>query len=339
MPLFSRRLLAVLTAVAVVWFLRAAAPVLLPLALAMVLLVLFDPVRAWLARRVPGALAVGATFLLALAALGGAGWALAEAADEAVAGFQDYRAEIARGREWLVGLPVDLGGAGGLARAALDGVWQTAGAVVLVYALFVLALAEVPEWARKLDDRFGSDAADTAVDVAAKTARQVQRFVAVQVLTSVITGVLTGLACWALGIDLALVWALLAGILNLIPTLGSVVGVVPPVAFAVLQHGLDWHAPAVLAVLAVVQLVLGAWLDPRLQGRALRLSPLVVLVAITFWGWLWGIPGAFVAVPVTAAVVVLCGEFEPTRWLADLLTRDRGTQDRGVRDREASTSA
>ena len=317
----SRRLLAVVATVAVVWALRAAAPVALPIALAAVLLVLFDPVRAWLAGRAPGAVAVAGAFALAAAALAAFAWALIEAGDEAVEGFQDYRPQIAAARDWLGGLPVDLGGAGVVGRAALDSLWSTVGAVVLVYALLALALAEVPEWGRKLGDRFGPPVAATAVDAARRTARQVQRFVAVQVFTSVLTGVLTGLACWVVGVDLALVWGLLAGILNLIPTLGSIAGLAPPVAFALLQHGADWHAPTLLVALAVVQLGLGAWLDPRLQGRALRLSPLVVLVAITFWGWLWGVAGAFVAVPVTAAAVVAFGEFDSTRWLADLLTR------------------
>ena len=331
MPALPRRLLAVVATVAVVWFLRASAPVTLPLAVALVLVVLLDPVRAWLARRVPGAVAVAGAFALAVGALGVFGWALGEAASSAVDGFREYRPEAERALARLGGLPlagdIGSGAAGGAAGAAFGGAWRLAGAVVLVYALLALALAEAPEWGRKLGDRFGRPAARTAADAGRRIVSQVQRFVAVQAFTSVATGVLTGLACWALGIDLALVWGGLAGVLNFVPTLGSVVGVVPPVAFAALQHGLDWHAPVLLAVLAVVQLGLGAWLDPRLQGRALRLSPLVVLVAIAFWGWLWGIAGAFVAVPVTAAAVVACAEFEPTRWVADLLTRDRAGSD------------
>ena len=323
---FSRRLLAVVATVAVVWFLRASAPVTLPLAVALVLVVLLDPVRAWLAGRVPGAVAVAAAFGLAVAALAAFGWALGEAASSAFDGFREYgpRAQAALDRLGTLPLADAVGGgdldgaAGGLARSAFGGVWRVAGAVVLVYALLALALAEAPEWRRKLGDRFGRPAAATAADAARRVVGQVQRFVAVQAFTSVLTGVLTGLACWALGVDLAPVWGLLAGVLNFVPTLGSVVGVVPPVAFAALQHGPDWHAPA----LVVVQLGLGAWLDPRLQGRALRLSPFVVLVAIAFWGWLWGVAGAFVAVPVTAAAVVACAEFDPTRWVADLLTRD-----------------
>ena len=321
----SRRLLGVLVAVAVVWFLMASKPVTMPLAFALFFVVLFDPLRAGLARRMPHGAAVGLTVLAALGVLAAFAWVVGEAADQAVEGLQDYEAEFERLRGRVQALPGDVESGRNLSGAvqslALD-VWSVAGYVVLVLALFTLAVAEVPEWARKLRDRFDAPVSREAVETTERITKQVQRFVLVQSFTSVVTGVLTGLFCWVMGVDLALTWGLLAGVLNFVPTLGSIVAVVPPAAFALFQFGVGWEPAAVLLGLAVIQVVLGAYVDPKLQGRYLELSALVVLVAITFWAWVWGIPGAFIAVPLTAAVVVAFGQFEGTRWLQRLLTRD-----------------
>ena len=321
----SRRPLGVLVAVAVVWLLTASKPVAMPLAFALFFAVLLDPVRRALARRLPDAAAVGLTFLAAVGALATFVGAVTAAARQATDGLGAYGPELGALRDRLAALPVDAGGGGALGSAvqaaALDA-WSVAGYTVLILALLALALAEVPAWGHKLRDRFGSPVSDGALDAAGRIARQVRRFVAVQALTSVVTGVLTGLFCWALGVDLPFVWGLLAGVLNVVPTLGSIVAVVPPSLFAALQFGLGWRPVVVLVGLGAIQVVIGAWLDPKLQGRYLRLSALVVLVAITFWTWAWGVAGAFIAVPLTAAVVVAFGEFDETEWLQRLLTRD-----------------
>ena len=328
----SRRpLLALLATVAVVWLVRAAASVLVPLAFALFLVVLFDPLRERLAARVPGRLAVGVTFLVAVALLAAFGWALTEILGDAITGLADYQPQLDalrdRARQLPVGVP-DTDDLEGPLQAAVLSVWSVVGVVVLVYALFVLALAEVPHWGRKLRDRFDDPVSAEAVRTTRRIARQVQRFVAVQAFTSVLTGVLTGLFCWALGLDVALLWGLLAGLLNFVPTLGSIVSVVPPALFALLQYGVGWQAPAVLVGLGLIQIVLGAYVDPKLQGRYLELSAFVVLVSITFWTWAWGVAGAFIAVPLTAALVVALAEFEGTEWVARLLTRDAPPADR-----------
>lgn len=331
-PQTHRRAVAVIATVAVVWFLRASAAVTMPLAFALFLVVLSDPVREWVGRRAPDALGVAAAFALAVAFLVGFGWAFAEAVDEGVERLRDYGPELEALRARVEALPVELPSRESLqgpARSAVRDVWTVGGMVVLVYALFALALAEVPDWGRKLRDRFDDPVSEAAVATAGRIVRQVRRFVVVQSVTSILTGVLTGLFCWALGLDLALLWGLLAGLLNFVPTLGSIVAVVPPTLFALLQFGLGWQAPVVLAGLGAIQIVLGAYVDPKLQGRYLELSAFVVLVAITFWTWAWGIPGAFIAVPLTAAIVVALGEVEETRWVARLLTRgDRPPGDR-----------
>jgi AI-2 transport protein TqsA len=139
---------------------------------------------------------------------------------------------------------------------------------------------------------------------------------------SVVQGVLCYLILRAFGVELAGFWAVVVGLLNFVPYLGSVLGVALPGAFAAMQLG-DMDATlALLLALTAAQFVIGFILDPYLMGDSLNLSPLVILLSLAVWGALWGVAGAFLAVPVTACLALVFAEFEATRPLAILLSRD-----------------
>jgi predicted PurR-regulated permease PerM len=112
-----------------------------------------------------------------------------------------------------------------------------------------------------------------------------------------------------------LVWGLVAFVLNYIPTLGSIVAVIPPTLLALIFQGIG-RGVATLVGLAVIQVILGNFVDPRLQGHTLKLSPFVALLSIVFWGWVWGIPGALLGIPMTMSLVVFSQEFKSTRAIA-----------------------
>ena len=112
-----------------------------------------------------------------------------------------------------------------------------------------------------------------------------------------------------------------------IPTVGSIVATVVPVLFALLQFESAGMAAAVLGGLGGIQIVMGLWIDPLVQGKYLSLSPLVVLLSVTFWGWVWGIPGAFISVPLTIVVVIACRQSRETAWIARLLAGDHERRD------------
>ncbi|MEQ9553428.1 MAG: AI-2E family transporter [Coleofasciculus sp. G3-WIS-01] len=153
------------------------------------------------------------------------------------------------------------------------------------------------------------------INAVAKMSDKLRGYILIQSLTCVLTGLLTGLWCWMLGVDFALVWGLVAFVLNYIPTLGSIVAVIPPTLLALIFLGIG-RGVATLVGLAVIQVFLGNFVDPRLQGRTLKLSPFVALLSIVFWGWVWGIPGALLGIPMTMSVIVLSQEFESTRAIA-----------------------
>ncbi len=101
--------------------------------------------------------------------------------------------------------------------------------------------------------------------------------------------------------------------------IGNIVGIVPPVLFAFIQFG-GWQMPLlVFAGFVVMQMTISNVVYPILQGKQLSLSPLAIIVAMTFWSWVWGICGALIAVPLTAAIVMICGQFDRSRWIAKLL--------------------
>ncbi|MBQ7251139.1 MAG: AI-2E family transporter [Kiritimatiellae bacterium] len=133
----------------------------------------------------------------------------------------------------------------------------------------------------------------------------------------------TGLAVWGvlawLGVEFAFTWGLLAFLLNFIPTLGSIVSTVPPVVLAAVQGpGLALAAKALVA-LVVIQNVLGNVVAPKLYGDRLDLSPVTILVSLVFWGWLWGVTGTLLSVPIAAAMQIALSNIPQLKGLAILM--------------------
>ena len=146
-------------------------------------------------------------------------------------------------------------------------------------------------------------------------------YLALKTLLSVLLGLATWVILALFGVELAVFWALVVGLLNYVPYIGSVLGVALPVAFALLQFGDIKPVLALTAALGVVQFLIGNLLDPYLMGNSLNLSPFVILVSLTVWSALWGIPGAFLAVPITACIVMILAEFSGSRPIAVLLSQ------------------
>lgn len=138
-------------------------------------------------------------------------------------------------------------------------------------------------------------------------------------LTSLLTGIASGAWAFAVGLDLALIWGVLNFLLNFVPVIGNLIGILPPTLYALIQFG-DWNTVAVVfAGYAAIQVTISNFIYPWLQGRGLALSPMAIVVALTVWSWVWGVAGALLAVPLTAAFAIVCGHFCGTEWIAGLL--------------------
>lgn len=149
--------------------------------------------------------------------------------------------------------------------------------------------------------------------------RRINRYLLVKVASSSVTGLLTGLVLWAIGLDLAVVFGLLAFVLNFIPSLGSIIAVILPLPVALVQFGTSIETLLVLVIPSAIQMTIGTVIEPRIAGQALSLHPVTVLLSLIFWGILWGLPGMFLAVPVTAVIKIILDRIEATRAFGALL--------------------
>jgi len=149
--------------------------------------------------------------------------------------------------------------------------------------------------------------------------RKVRRYIITKVLTSATTGLLTGLLLWALGVDLALVFGMMAFLLNFIPSIGSIISTLLPLPIALMQFGLGWQFGLVVLLPGAVQMTIGNGLEPKLMGDSLDLHPITILLTLIFWGLVWGPVGMLLAAPITAVLKIVLERFETTRPLAELL--------------------
>ena len=321
-----------------IWMLRAASAIILPLVFAAFIVILVWPLQLWLERRLPAAVSVAVTMFIMMMVFVVGGLLIWICAGELASKAGEYRqlAESFIGRintalnhYHLPGFKhhLDLGRLVAqvmtLAGTFAVGTYQFGGFVVLVLVFVVLLLIEVHPFARRLRQHMTQKEAANWLELSQKIAVNIHRFMLTRTFTSAITGLLTGLFTWGIGLDFPLVWALIAFVLNYIPVLGSVVAVIPPTLVALIQPNFLWLAPTTLGGLCIIQMSVGNYLDPLLQGRYLSLPPLLIFYAIVFWGWLWGIAGAALGVPLTVATVIICQHFKNTRWLANLLLQNK----------------
>jgi predicted PurR-regulated permease PerM len=125
-----------------------------------------------------------------------------------------------------------------------------------------------------------------------------------------------------MGLSHALFWAFIIFLTSYIPVIGAAIGVLIPPLFGLVEFANPWSSLILLAALEVMHFIVGHVLQPRMQGRSLNLDPVVVLFALTFWGFLWGVAGAFLSTPLTVLMMAILAEFPQTRWLAVLLSSD-----------------
>ena len=148
---------------------------------------------------------------------------------------------------------------------------------------------------------------------------QIQRYLLVQVLTSVIVGITTGVAYAALGLQNAAVWGVMAGVLNLVPYIGSIVVTGASALVAFLQFGSVDMALAVGGASLFIHTIVGNLLTPWLTSRTRSMSPVAVFVTVLAWGWLWGLWGLLLGIPIMMAVKAICDRVEDLHAVGELL--------------------
>jgi len=288
--------------------------------------------------RLPGSLRAVVAVAIALGALATVAWTVLGNMGRLSANLPDYQASLlaaiqafaarfgvedAPTWETLRAVAIERGHLGAMlgttvsaATAIIAGV-----TIVLLYMAFLLVEREsLPgKIARIVPDP--AHAARLRAIVADINAR-VGTYLALKALLGAIQAVASYAVMRAFDLEFATFWAMLILLFNFVPYLGSILSVLLPVAMGVVQFGDPGTVLLLALALGAVQFVVGNFVDPMLLGNSLNLSPLVILVSLSVWTSLWGVAGAFLAVPVTATLAIVFSEFAATRPIAVLLSRD-----------------
>jgi predicted PurR-regulated permease PerM len=311
---------------------KLAQPLLAPLLLAALITATVAPIAAWLsARGAPAAVGAGIALLVGLAFMAIFGVLISYSANEARAQLPAYWSSAQEGATALadrltrLGFPasrdgllsaLDPGRLMGMLGGTLAAVADVLSHVVVMPLLVFFALAEIAGFGDKL--RCMLPATSTGLQRVDAAVREVQKYLIVKTATSLLAAVAIGLWLTLFKIDFAVLLALLVFVLHYIPNLGTAIATVPGVAVALLQYG-PGTALVIGAGYLVVNGVVGNVLEPKVMGRTLGLSALVVLLAMVFWGWLWGPIGALLSVPLTMIAKIAFENSPELRWISVLL--------------------
>jgi predicted PurR-regulated permease PerM len=316
--------------------------ILTPLALAVFLAVMIDGFARVLEHRLPRLVSQRAALplavVLSLAIFGGSAFFIAENATsfggQLIAYTPKLNRLIAQGAA-LVGVhaPVSISTIAaqldpakflGVVAKALQSFTSTAG-FVLVYAGFIIVSRRSFE--RKMVALFRTrDERQEAVAAFLRIRDGVEQYLWVQTITGLMIAAASFIAMLAVGLNDSAFWAFVIFIIAYIPVIGGFIAIVAPPLFALLQFDTLWQAIVLFGVLNGIGVVVGNFIYPRMQGRSLNIDPVVVLLALAFWGAIWGIAGAFLSTPLTVMIMVILAQFDGTRWIAVLLSADGNPQ-------------
>ncbi len=329
---FSSPIVTFAAVMIVVAGLKFAQPLLAPLLLAALITATSAPIAAWLSSRgLPASVGATVALLVGFAFLALCGVLIAYSGDEARAQLPTYWVRAQDGAGSVAAYLTRLG-----FRATRESVLSifdaskvmlvvgtalTAGADVLPHLIVMpllvfFALAEIAGFGDKL--RFILPDTSRGLEQIETAAREVQKYLLVKTITSFVGAAAIGVWLVIFKIDFAIVLSVLAFLLHFIPNLGSAIAMVPGVAVALLQHG-PGTAIAVLIGYLVINGIVGNVVEPKVMGRTLGLSPLVVLLAMVFWGWLWGPIGALLSVPLTMIAKISLENSDNFGWVAVLI--------------------
>lgn len=344
-PPFPTRLLTITLALVVLvtagWLIAAGKAILVPLAVAIIVWYVLNAIAAgvhrlpipgaterrmpgWLAMTIAWAVVIG--FLVLVGQLVGDNIAkVSEAAPE----YQRNLEDVARGIATTLGLPalfnldqilrlINVGSLIGAVAGAATGLAADL-VMVLVYVLFLLVEQ------RFFDVKLRAFFADARAEAEARSVlfriqREMQTYLWVKTVVSIFVGGLSYLVLIIVGVDFPAFWGFIIFLLNYIPTIGSLIGIIFPAVLTLVQFGSLVTFVAVAVPLAVIQFTFGNIIEPRMMGNSLNLSPLVVMLSLIFWGTLWGTVGMFLCIPIMVMALIVLARFPQTRKLAILLS-------------------
>ena len=308
--------------------------ILQPLFIAVFIGYLILPIHNWIvARGVPSALAYVLIVLLVVGVLFGVGTMVFTSAEKITTTLPVYEAKVERAFQWgLTVLPMELPELKNKQlrdlfsievewrdiALALGSIREFISGLVVVFIYLVFLIAEKISFPRRLELAFSEPRNTEISEVIGKINLAISQYIAVKTFVSVLAGALSLAVLAVFNVDFFVLWGILIALLNFIPYVGSLVAVAPPIILALLDN--VWTGLAVAILLMAIQQVIGTFVEPRMAGRRLNVSPLLILLSLFFWGLLWGIPGMILAVPILVTVRIILENIDETKPLARLIS-------------------
>jgi AI-2 transport protein TqsA len=328
---FSRFLVVAAAFVIVVSGLKMAGPLLVPFLLAVFIAMIVSPLLAWLKRyHLPNSVAI----FVVIALVFSVGLILAAVIGSSVDNFRQdiptYSAKLTAMstsiQQWLSqrGIAIDSeqwsssfnpGAVMGVVGNTLASFGNVMTNAVMILLTVIFILAENVSFGEKLRSATGSNNSQEWLRTFSDS---VHSYLAIKAAISLLTGLVIFVWLTILGVDYAVLWGLIAFLLNFIPTVGSFIAAAPAVLLALVQLGV-FEAGLTLAGFVVVNLIMGNVLEPRWMGRGLNLSPLVVFVSLVLWGWVLGPVGMLLSIPLTIMLKIAFESQDETRWIGIML--------------------
>lgn len=338
----------VLAIVAVATVLRVASTVFLPLAVAILLSFVFSPVVGFLKRlKVPRVLGIVIVilFLLALGFL--VGLVLYSSTQSLLREFPTYQQRFTELLQQVIDrfdLPQDILTQLGIGATIRGMAVQASSSLVSFFSGFTLVvifllfiLLEEPFLRGKLMEAVQGRATRKVTIMIAHINRQVSRYLVVKFLISGLTAGAIFVEYLIIGVDFPVIWMVLTFLFNFIPSIGSIAITLIASVFALVQFLPDWNYVILAAgAMAMTQLLIGNIMDPQLLGERLNLSPVVILLSLLLWGYIWGVMGMFIAVPITGAIKITFENIPATRPIGVMM--GTGQRRRKKKRRGASSS-
>ena len=359
MPVSIRSVsLAVIAFMAGVFVLHWAKAVFIPFMVGLVFSYALSPIVNWLeSRRIPRALGAGVLLLALMGAIGSTAYSLSDEAvqlvDSLPAAAQKFRQTI-KTRQGGAGSPLEsvqkaaaqieqaaqesnvASTSRGVTRVVIEparfnikdylwtgtiGLATLVGQTTVVIFLTYFLMVSGNTFRRKLIKLAGPSLSSKKITLHAldEITGQIQRYLQVQLATSALVGVLTGLALWAIGLENAAVWGIASAVLNLVPYVGSIVMAAVSGGVAFLQFGSSNMAMLVVGASLVIHTIVGNLITPWLTGRASRMNPVAVFVGLLAWGWLWGVWGLLLGMPILMIVKAVCDRVDDLKPISEFL--------------------
>ncbi|MDH3338784.1 MAG: AI-2E family transporter [Gammaproteobacteria bacterium] len=218
---------------------------------------------------------------------------------------------------------IDPGWAMGLAATLLNSLKDVLTNVFLIVFTMIFILLEASTVETKFAAAFGRST--QSLKRPRVFLANLGRYLGIKTIVSMVTGLAAGLLTWVVGVDFPLLWAMLAFLLNYVPTIGSIIAAVPAVLMALVQLG-PGGATATAIGFVAINMIFGNMIEPRLMGYGVGVSPLIVFIGLIFWGWVFGPVGMLLSVPLTMALKLALESDVRTRWIAIFIGSERDAQ-------------